>query len=136
MFVERIPVPTAFVRPFRTGDLVAACFSHDYDPEFESLWVAHIDERCHCWHLNRYSGSVGEVDLPVREIIGDAARLRSAGILLAHNHPSGDPSPSAADVEATRRMVRAAETIDLVVADHVVFADCGRHNSLRRMGLL
>src|SRR5687768_1493312 len=57
----------------------------------EVLWVAHVDDQARCIHLGRYGeGHEGMVDLPVRQIIADAARLGSAGVLLAHNHPSGD----------------------------------------------
>ena len=101
------------------------------------LWVAHVDERARCIHLGRYAeGHEGAVDLPVRKIIADAARLGSAGILLAHNHPSGDPAPSAADCRATRTLARAAEAIDLTLVDHLIFAKRNRCQSLRRMGLL
>jgi DNA repair protein RadC len=74
--------------------------------------------------------------LPIRRIIADAARLGSAGILLAHNHPSGDPTPSAADCRATRTLARAAEAIDLTVLDHIIFATRDKCTSMRRMGLL
>jgi DNA repair protein RadC len=72
----------------------------------------------------------------VRKIIADAARFGSAGVLLAHNHPSGDPTPSAADCCATRTLARAAEAIDLTVVDHLIFAQRRQCQSLRRMGLL
>lgn len=73
--------------------------------------------------------------MPVRDIIVDAARLGSAGVVLAHNHPSGDARPSGADCRATRKLARAAEALDLAVIDHLIFAgrDC---SSMRRMGLL
>ena len=58
------------------------------------------------------------------------------GILLAHNHPSGDPTPSAADCRATRTLARAAEAIDLAVVDHMIFAKRNQCQSMRRMGLL
>ena len=101
------------------------------------LWVAHLDDGARCIHLARYGeGHEGGVDLPVRRIIADAARLGSAGILLAHNHPSGDPTPSPADCRATRTLARAAEAIDLALVDHIIFANRGECQSMRRMGLL
>lgn len=86
-------------------------------------------------HLASHDGGPESVDLPVRDIISDAARLGSAGIVLAHNHPSGDASPSDADCRATRRLARAAEAIDLAIVDHLVFG-AGECRSFRRMGLL
>ncbi|MEO6301059.1 MAG: JAB domain-containing protein [Paracoccaceae bacterium] len=101
----------------------------------EQLFVAHLDDQARCLHLSRHDGQVGAVGLPVRDIIRDAARLGSAGIVIAHNHPSGDSTPSVEDCRATRRLATAAEAIDLALVDHLVFAgnDC---SSFRRMGLL
>ena len=65
----------------------------------------------------------------------DAARLGSVGVVLAHNHPSGDARPSGADCQATRKLARAGEAIDLAVLDHLIFAG-SNCNSMRRMGLL
>ena len=73
--------------------------------------------------------------MPIREIIVDAAHHGSAGIVLAHNHPSGDPTPSNSDCRATRRLAAAAEALDCAIVDHLVFAgtDC---TSFRQLGLL
>jgi DNA repair protein RadC len=73
--------------------------------------------------------------MPVRDIIIDAVRLGSAGIVLAHNHSGGDPRPSKADCSATRKLSCASEAIDLAVLDHLIFAG-NRCNSMRQMGLL
>ena len=101
----------------------------------ERLWVAHVDSGARCIHVECYEGEADSVGMPVREIIVDAARLGSAGIVLAHNHPSGDVRPSGADCRATRKLARASEAIDLQLIDHLVFAaeEC---SSMRRMGLL
>ena len=101
----------------------------------ECLWVAHVDERALCIHVSRHDGEQASADFPLRDIIADAAEHRSAGILLAHNHPSGDPRPSDSDCRATRRLASAAEALDCAVLDHLVFAgdEC---TSLRRIGLL
>lgn len=101
----------------------------------ERLLVAHLDSDARCIHLATYDGGVDEVDIPVRAIIGDAIRLDSAGIVLAHNHPSGQALPSRSDKVATRALALAAEAIDLTLLDHLIFAgtDC---TSFRRMGLI
>ncbi len=112
----------------------AGCMA-ETDPRRETLWVAHVDGQANCVHLSRHAGVATEASLPIRSIIADAARHGSAGILLAHNHPSGDPTPSEADCRATRRLASVAEALDCTVLDHLVFAgdDC---TSFRRMGLL
>ena len=112
----------------------AGCFA-DTDPTCESLWVAHVDEQARCVHLSRHEGDEKGADFPIRSIIADAAAHGSAGIVLAHNHPSGDATPSQADCRATRRLASAAEALDCAILDHLVFAgaEC---TSLRGLGLL
>jgi DNA repair protein RadC len=112
----------------------AGCLA-DTDPMCESLWVAHVDEQARCIHLTRHQGDETGADFPLRSIVADAAAHGSAGIVLAHNHPSGDPAPSGDDCRATRRLASAAEALDCAILDHLVFAgtEC---TSFRRMGLL
>ena len=126
--------------PLRLEGLAAAraffsrCLSQQ-DPARERLWVAHLDEDARCVHLSSHDGDAGGVDFPLRTIIVDAARHASAAILLAHNHPSGDPTPSQSDFRATRRLAAAAEALDCRLVDHLVFGgnDC---TSFRGLGYL
>ena len=105
------------------------------DSSRESLWVAHVDEQAQCLHLSRHDGDESGASFPLREIIADAAVHGSAGIVLAHNHPSGDPTPSDSDCRATRRLAAAAEALDCTILDHLVFG--GRKcASFRQLGLL
>lgn len=112
----------------------AGCFA-DSDPSRESLWVAHLDNEAHCLHLSRHNGDESGTEFPIRRIIADAVLHGSSGIVLAHNHPSGDARPSQADRKSTRRLACAAEALDCTVVDHLVFAgrDC---TSFRQIGLL
>lgn len=112
----------------------AGCFA-DSDPSRESLWVAHVDEQSRCLHVSRHDGDETGATFPLRTIIADAAELGSSGIVLAHNHPSGDSRPSQSDCRCTRKLATAAEALDCTVLDHLVFAgnECA---SLRQMGLL
>ena len=107
----------------------------DADPSRETLWVAHVDDQSRCLHVSRHAGNETGIEFPLREIIIDAAQHGSAGLVLAHNHPSGDPRPSDSDCRATRRLATAVEALDCTVLDHLVFAgaEC---TSFRRMGLL
>lgn len=126
--------------PLKLDGLAAArrffadCFAED-DPALERLWVAHVDDEARCLHLSCHTGDRNGAEFPLSQIIADAARHHSAGIVLAHNHPSGDPRPSDRDCRATRRLATAAEALDCTVLDHLVFAgsDC---TSLRRLGYL
>ena len=126
--------------PLRLDGLAAAksffagCFA-ECDRNRETLWVAHVDDQAQCIYVSSHLGEEAGADFPLRDIIADAAELRSAGIVLAHNHPSGNPQPSDSDCRATRRLASAAEALDCTVVDHLVFAgdEC---TSFRTMGLL
>jgi DNA repair protein RadC len=105
------------------------------DSTRESLWVAHVDEQARCLHLSRHDGDENGADFPFRQIISDAAAHGTAGIVLAHNHPSGDPRPSDSDCRVTRRLASAAEALDCTIIDHLIFAG-DQCTSFRRLGLL
>jgi DNA repair protein RadC len=112
----------------------AGCIA-DSDPSKENLWVAHVDDDARCLHVSRHDGDEVSAAFPLRTIIADAANLGSAGIVLAHNHPSGDARPSDSDFRATRRLAVAADAIDCAVLDPLVFgaSDC---TSMRQLGCL
>jgi DNA repair protein RadC len=63
-------------------------------------------------------------------------RLSAASVVVVHNHPSGDPTPSGADLQLTRRLVRAGEVLGIDLVDHVVIGDGGSYASVRDMGAL
>jgi DNA repair protein RadC len=101
----------------------------------ETLRVIHFDRFRAVLDIAEYVGEATCVILPIRHVIAEALRLRSAGLLLSHNHPSGDPTPSPADIAATRRLVRAAAALDIRVHDHLVIGN-GKRISFRATGLL
>jgi DNA repair protein RadC len=71
-----------------------------------------------------------------REVFKPAILAGSAALLIAHNHPSGDPEPSAEDFALTRRLVAAGSLLGIEVLDHVVLGEAGRFVSLRDRGAL
>lgn len=77
-----------------------------------------------------YQGSVNQAQVRVAEIFREAIRHNAVAIICVHNHPSGDPAPSSADVALTAELVRAGELLDVDVLDHLVIGQ-GRHISLR-----
>ena len=101
----------------------------------ERLLVAHIDDTARCLHVEAYDGEPESVGIPIRKIVADATRLGSSAVVLAHNHPGGDSRPSNADCRVTRKLVQAAEAIDLAILDHLIFSD-EECSSMRRLGLL
>ena len=104
--------------------------------EGERLAVVHLDRERRLIALTvEEPGSEAEVELPIRSILAKALRIGSHAIVVAHNHPSGDPSPSGADEAATRALASAAAGVDLQLYDHLVFAG-GDYRSFRGLGLL
>ena len=80
-------------------------------------------------------GTIDHVPVYSREILRRALELGAAGIVLVHNHPSGDPSPSAADVKMTREIVSLAGAMGVAVHDHIIVGRNG-HASLKGMALM
>ena len=71
-----------------------------------------------------------------REVVKQILELNAAAIVLAHNHPSGNLSPSSDDRQITRKIVSACATIDASVHDHIIFTPGGGHTSMADLGLI
>ena len=80
-------------------------------------------------------GTVNHTPVYPREVIRRALDLHATALILVHNHPSGDPTPSRADIEMTKEIRTAGEIFSVVVHDHLIIGN-GRHLSFRREGLL
>jgi len=80
-------------------------------------------------------GTVDHTPVYPREVVKRALELGASSIILVHNHPSGDPAPSASDVEMTKDIVAAAKTLDITVHDHLIIGRHG-HASLKQLGLM
>ena len=108
--------------------------------------LAHLTvERVRVLHLNSKNmlirdelmaeGSIDQAVIHVREVIRRAIDLGSAAIILVHNHPSGDPQPSRADISLTRDIAEAGKKLGIQVHDHIIVGASG-HTSMRGLGLL
>ena len=82
-----------------------------------------------------WRGSVDEASMHVREVMKRAMAHAATAIIVVHNHPSGDPTPSPADVKLTRELVEAGRHMKVTVHDHVIVGIQGQ-SSLRAMGLM
>ena len=80
-------------------------------------------------------GTVDHTPVYPREVVRRALELHASAIIMVHNHPSGDPAPSKADIEMTRQVRDAAKAVDIALHDHLVIGQ-GRHASFRALGLL
>lgn len=101
----------------------------------ENLWVILLDTRNRKIGVEKvYVGSLNASMVRVGELFRGALQRNAAGIIMAHNHPSGDPAPSPEDVTLTRAAVQAGKLLDVEVLDHLVIG----HNSfvsLKEKGL-
>jgi DNA repair protein RadC len=80
-------------------------------------------------------GGLSSAQVHPREVFKEAIRCGAAGIVLVHNHPSGDPAPSADDRQITDQLSAAGTLIGIPVLDHVIIGD-GQYTSLRELGKL
>ncbi len=111
--------------------------------EVEKCWVVSLNTRnrvLRCTELT--SGTSRQTLVRPAEVLREAVREGASALVLAHNHPSGDPQPSSADVAVTRQLRGASELIDLRLLDHLVLGDPAvdplgvGYYSFRRGGLL
>jgi DNA repair protein RadC len=80
-------------------------------------------------------GTVDHTPLYPREVVKRALELGASAIILVHNHPSGDPTPSKADIEVTKDVAKAAALLGVTLHDHLIIGR-GRHTSLRSLGVI
>jgi DNA repair protein RadC len=103
--------------------------------EQEHLRVMLLDRRNRVMEVvDLYRGSVSSSQIRVGEIFREAVRKNASAIIVAHNHPSGDPTPSPDDVAVTRAILQAGKMLDVDVLDHLVIGQ-GRWVSLKERGL-
>jgi len=103
--------------------------------EQEHLRVLLLDRRNRVMEIvDLYRGSVSSSQIRVGEIFREAVRKNASAIIVAHNHPSGDPTPSPDDVAVTRAILQAGKMLDVDVLDHLVIGQ-GRWVSLKERGL-
>ena len=102
----------------------------------ERFRVLHLDTRNYLIRDEVMSrGTIDQAAVHVREVIKRALELGSAAIILVHNHPSGDPSPSRADIDITKAIAAAGKPLGIAVHDHLIIGTQG-HASLRAQGLI
>ena len=104
--------------------------------EQEMLIVMLLDGRNHLLGEQTISkGTVGATLITPREVFVEALKFHAVSLILVHNHPSGDPSPSECDVEITERIYRSGELIGVKLQDHIVIGD-QKYVSFREQGML
>lgn len=97
------------------------------------LYLNHKNMLVHDWHAS--DGSIDEAAIHPREVIRKALDLGATALILVHNHPSGTPEPSRADIQITQRIAEAGRLMGIVVHDHVIIGREG-HVSFKAKGLI
>jgi DNA repair protein RadC len=101
----------------------------------EHLRVLLMNTKNHVLHTNEiYRGSVNQSQVRIAELFKEAVRRNCNNIILVHNHPSGDPTPSTDDVRLTEQVVKAGDLLDIKLLDHIVIGR-QRYVSLKERGL-
>ena len=101
----------------------------------EELWVILLDTRNRVLDIATiYRGSLNTSVVRIGEVFRPAVEAPAAAVIVAHNHPSGDPSPSPEDVNVTRQIVQAGKLLDIELLDHLIIGN-GIFVSLKERGL-
>ena len=105
------------------------------DAPVEVAETVYLDPKWRILLRHRFAGGADMIRLPARQLVQRGLEVDARYVILAHNHPSGDPEPSAADIVVTRRLSDALRLIDMPLADHLIVAR-GGIVSMRERGLL
>ncbi|MFC5700506.1 DNA repair protein RadC [Cohnella faecalis] len=130
---SRLPDTVTISKPQDAADLLMEDMRHYREERFVCLF---LNSKNHV--IGRQTLSVGSLNASLvhpREVFRAAIRRSSASILCAHNHPSGDPTPSPEDIRLTRRLFEAGELVGIELLDHLVIGD-NRFVSLKELGCM
>jgi DNA repair protein RadC len=128
--------PCARVRLTSPRDLATHLLPQFGASAVEQFGVVMLDSKLHVLRIKIVA--IGSIDATVahpREVFREATMASAAAVVLFHNHPSGDPTPSAEDVALTTRMLEAGEVMGIHLVDHIILS-AHRYFSLQEAGLL
>jgi DNA repair protein RadC len=114
-------------------DYCSAQIAHGKVEEFHVLFLDRKNALIK--HERQQRGTIDHTPVYTREVVKRALELGASALILVHNHPSGDPTPSKADIAVTQEIKKAAAPLGLVLHDHVIIGR-NRHASLRDLGLI
>lgn len=122
-------------RPIANDELLSALIAPIALQPIEIGILVYIDRVGRLAGLRHLRGHREGIEVPIRLLVADALAFEASSAIMTHNHPSGDPAASPADLAVTRRLARAFEAIGVALIDHIVIARNGR-TSLRAAGYL
>ena len=116
--------------------LIDYCTAHIAYSAVEEFHLLFLDRKnALIAHERQQRGTVDHTPVYTREVVKRALELQASALILVHNHPSGDPTPSKDDIAVTLDIAKAAKPLGVTVHDHLIIGR-GRHTSLRDLGLL
>lgn len=111
--------------------------AHIADEDREVFLVMMLNTKNHVIGLHRaHIGSLNASIVHPREVLKSAILNNAASIIVSHQHPSGDPTPSKEDLEVTKRLAEAGKIIGIELLDHVIVSHTGKYVSLKEKGYL
>lgn len=135
---RRVAASPAAERPvIRTPDDAAAVVMENFRHlDREHFGVLVLNTKHQVLAHDRVSvGTLNSSSVHPREVFKNAVRRNAAALVLVHNHPSGDPTPSRQDIELTRRLVEAGQIMGIEILDHIIVGD-NKYTSFKAEGLL
>lgn len=131
------PSPRKLDGPVASSEL-ARDLARDADDGREHFWAVFLDAQLrYVMHAEVSVGTLTASLVHPREVFGPALREGAASLILVHNHPSGDPSPSREDIALTRKLVEAGKLLDVPIHDHVIVGNGGaQYVSMAERGLV
>ena len=116
--------------------LIDYCRAHIAYGKVEEFHLLFLDRKnAIIAHEQQQRGTIDHTPVYTREVVKRALELGASALILVHNHPSGDTTPSKADIAITKDIVNAGKPLGVTVHDHLIIGR-GRHTSLRDLGLL
>ncbi len=118
------------------SELIDYCKLNIGNKDTEEFHILYLNTKCHLIKDETHStGTINSSSVYTREIIKRVLELGATSIILVHNHPTGDSTPSKADISITQKIIKALETIDVSVHDHLIVSK-GNYTSFKMLGLI
>lgn len=124
-------------KPIQTAEDAAAIFSMLPDLDREELWIALLNQRNQCVDKRQVgAGGKRSCSISPPEIMRLALKYDGVRLIVAHNHPGGDPRPSEEDIRFTQAICRASRVVGITILDHLILGNDGSFFSFAREGFL
>jgi DNA repair protein RadC len=104
--------------------------------DIENFVAIYLDIKNKVIGLYQIEGTVSQCPIHPREVVRRALLVGAGALILAHNHPSGNPEPSAEDMKVTSSIQKAARMFDMELYDHIIIGEAGKFHSMRETGTL